>query len=312
MGSAAVGDLITYTVTVKNPTSEALSVTVAELFPDNVLLVAAAGDSSYPESSGTSLDSPPPAGYNPLLYIEVGEVPAGSSVDVVVTVRVLGSASGSDLLTYAQVGIGDAVLAPATVTCPAGFASHIGLPEGSCAITSVARSAFTVTKNVCASDVCDVASGFNWASSAARPAGGRALWRLTVTNTGATELTDVTVSDAELGSSVANGGIGKVSGALWEIGILPPGASVLLAFETVVPSTGTTIGTRSVASANAGLISTMSAAVRLTGQPAATVAGLADTGALPGRLPAVLTFGTMLVGLLMLIPGVRRRRTVRV
>ena len=310
--SAAVGDLVTYTVTVKNPTSAAILVMVGELFPTNVEVVKAPGDSDFPQSSSASLDNPPPAGYNRMVGIDVGSVPAASSVAVVLTVRILGSALGGGVLTYAQVTTGDVVLAPASVTCPAGLTTRLGVADGACATTRIEVTALTVTKNVCTSDACDIAAAVGWALSASRPAGSRALWRLTVGNTGTTALTDVRVSDADLGSSTNIDGFGQVSGAIWTIGTLDAGSVVVLTFETIVPASGTSTLARSVASANSGAISIQSDVVRLTGQAVTADEGLADTGAAPGRVPAVLALLTILAGLLMLIARVRRGRTVRI
>lgn len=302
--TADVQSVITYTITISNRADAPIRVTPAVLPPESVLF----GESDYPVSSAASMDHRPPAGYQPLFYLGAGEgiaIPANSVVKVLFTVKVLDSAAGNDMVMYAQVADGDTFLPPSS-PCPAGFAGD--LPAGSCTTTTISTSALSLTKQVCAAASCTATSSTGWAAAATKPAHSAATWRLTVANTGSTPLKNVTVSDADLGSSLSvtlYGG--DVSGALWRVGDLASGQSVVLLFQTVTPENGVTAGASSIVSANGVTLTGRAVRATLTGTLPLAVPTLADTGA-PQRSIVLLATFSIVIGSAMLVAARSRRR----
>jgi uncharacterized repeat protein (TIGR01451 family) len=181
--TAAPGDLVTYTVTVKDTGTAAFGsdgVPTATFTDDltGVLTDATLVTASVTASVGTATVSG-----NTIVWS--GDLAVQQTATISYQVKVNSPDTGPHKMTNVVVSSSPGSQCPAT-----------GAPAACSTTTPV--SDIAAKKEVCGSQVasaCAAGGAGPWLDTTTIPSGGTAYWRITVTNTGQTALTGVTISD---------------------------------------------------------------------------------------------------------------------
>lgn len=254
---AIPGDLLTYTIDIANPDIVDRYLVIGNALPPGVTPVSASDDPYYAEA-------PPEVTWASGIYIwpyEQVRIPAGSTKQLVVTARVNEGTEGTQQSSLiAALGPDDGYQHVAEHRCEAELLERAQVPDASCVTTSVvaAVSTLEVLQQVCTlpdSALCDPSRDELWATSVSLPAGATATWRVIARNTGTTDLTEVTVTEAlpsGLGSpSSVAASAGDTSGfpSTWTIAELSRGTTQYLTYTTTVPSVAGQVESSASASA---------------------------------------------------------------